>query len=333
MFDPIVGRWLEEDPIDFDGGDPNLYRYVGNNPTNNIDPEGTQAVDVGALKAANARITAGTVHPPWRSGWDLISYRDVRGKNINGKAVITTNASAAYVGVDGTPKTPSNGITIQYEGDDFKNIHILQFVAITVQAYQRGKVYPGAGELGSLVDIQGTYNNHGALAVPYGEWTVDTPNAVPTIRDGVMVRSGHPFVTGQAKGVWRDDNAMSTRTFFDEPNLPTAIRTREYNRYSIVTPGIEPTGFYVTLHARTFLVHADGTLLYEVDWVQHTDRTFEAGGNLPVTIDVTFAGPVTKMTMEARRELQDWAATKIQADPRFTGPQKRNVRTGAELKN
>jgi uncharacterized protein RhaS with RHS repeats len=40
MYDPTTGRWLMEDPIDFDAGDANLFRYVGNNPTNATDPSG-----------------------------------------------------------------------------------------------------------------------------------------------------------------------------------------------------------------------------------------------------------------------------------------------------
>ena len=40
MYDPIVGRWLEEDPDGFEAGDANLYRYVGNDPTNATDPSG-----------------------------------------------------------------------------------------------------------------------------------------------------------------------------------------------------------------------------------------------------------------------------------------------------
>ncbi len=42
MYDPSVGRWLEEDPVGFDAGDANLYRYAGNDPTDAIDPEGLQ---------------------------------------------------------------------------------------------------------------------------------------------------------------------------------------------------------------------------------------------------------------------------------------------------
>ncbi|MBU3948143.1 MAG: hypothetical protein KJ826_07980 [Proteobacteria bacterium] len=38
--DPKVGRFVSEDPSGFDGGDVNLYVYVGNNPVLMIDPEG-----------------------------------------------------------------------------------------------------------------------------------------------------------------------------------------------------------------------------------------------------------------------------------------------------
>ena len=39
-YDPKLGRFLNVDPIGFDGGDTNLYAYVGNNPINYSDPEG-----------------------------------------------------------------------------------------------------------------------------------------------------------------------------------------------------------------------------------------------------------------------------------------------------
>jgi RHS repeat-associated protein len=40
-YDPTIGRFLTEDPIGFNGG-INLYTYVGNNPTNFVDPLGLQ---------------------------------------------------------------------------------------------------------------------------------------------------------------------------------------------------------------------------------------------------------------------------------------------------
>lgn len=43
MLDPTIGRFTTLDPIGFDAGDPNLYRYVENNPTNRVDPSGLVA--------------------------------------------------------------------------------------------------------------------------------------------------------------------------------------------------------------------------------------------------------------------------------------------------
>ena len=39
-YDPTTGRWTSEDPFGFAGGYTNLYVYVGNNPTNAVDPFG-----------------------------------------------------------------------------------------------------------------------------------------------------------------------------------------------------------------------------------------------------------------------------------------------------
>lgn len=42
MYDPSLGRWISEDPTGFDAGDVNLYRSVGNNPVNDLDPAGLE---------------------------------------------------------------------------------------------------------------------------------------------------------------------------------------------------------------------------------------------------------------------------------------------------
>ncbi len=39
-FDPALGRWLSQDPIGFEAGDSNLYRYVNNQPVMMTDPSG-----------------------------------------------------------------------------------------------------------------------------------------------------------------------------------------------------------------------------------------------------------------------------------------------------
>jgi RHS repeat-associated protein len=39
-YDPTTGRWTSRDPVGFDAGDTNLYRYVSNGPTGATDPTG-----------------------------------------------------------------------------------------------------------------------------------------------------------------------------------------------------------------------------------------------------------------------------------------------------
>ena len=39
-YSPSLGRWLSNDPIGFEAGDNNWYRYEGSSPGNRVDPEG-----------------------------------------------------------------------------------------------------------------------------------------------------------------------------------------------------------------------------------------------------------------------------------------------------
>jgi hypothetical protein len=41
-YDPKIGRFISQDPIKFKAGDADLYRYVGNNVTDSIDPTGLE---------------------------------------------------------------------------------------------------------------------------------------------------------------------------------------------------------------------------------------------------------------------------------------------------
>jgi len=43
-YDPEVGRWTTKDPIDFQGGDANLYGYIVSDPINFIDPNGMDPI-------------------------------------------------------------------------------------------------------------------------------------------------------------------------------------------------------------------------------------------------------------------------------------------------
>ena len=55
MYSPAWGRFLQPDPISYQGGQ-NLYAYVGNDPLNNIDPYGNCPWCIGALIGAGLDI-------------------------------------------------------------------------------------------------------------------------------------------------------------------------------------------------------------------------------------------------------------------------------------
>jgi RHS repeat-associated protein len=51
-YSPALGRWAEQDPLTFDGGDANLYGYVRDNPIAHVDPSGlVEPVTISALTA------------------------------------------------------------------------------------------------------------------------------------------------------------------------------------------------------------------------------------------------------------------------------------------
>jgi len=63
-----MGRWGGTDSIWFQAGDPNLYRYVANNPTNATDPSGNEILTFGGVAAA-AGGTAALSNPV---GWAIV---------------------------------------------------------------------------------------------------------------------------------------------------------------------------------------------------------------------------------------------------------------------
>jgi RHS repeat-associated protein len=82
-YDPKTGRWLSQDPIGFEGGDTNLYRYVENGPTNATDPTGESlitAIPRGAYKKLQALIKKsgfqGLVHIHHKIGIELFKHKD-----------------------------------------------------------------------------------------------------------------------------------------------------------------------------------------------------------------------------------------------------------------
>jgi RHS repeat-associated protein len=82
-YDSAVGRFISEDPLGFGAGDTNIYRYVGNSPTNWTDPSGLESCGgepswlnrgLGLLRAAGGafQVSAGVAAAPETGGLSLI---------------------------------------------------------------------------------------------------------------------------------------------------------------------------------------------------------------------------------------------------------------------
>jgi hypothetical protein len=78
-YDSTTGRFLTRDPIGFGGGDANLYRYVGNNPLNAVDPWGLETevlifapVGYGRSSFGHVAIVInGTAYSFGQNGWSV----------------------------------------------------------------------------------------------------------------------------------------------------------------------------------------------------------------------------------------------------------------------
>jgi hypothetical protein len=60
-YDPTTQRFLSLDPIGFEAGDFNFYRYVGNDPVNFVDPTGTDSCECKLIRATESK---------WKHGKD-----------------------------------------------------------------------------------------------------------------------------------------------------------------------------------------------------------------------------------------------------------------------
>jgi len=71
-YDPAIGRWTAIDPIDFDGGDVNLFNYVSSDSVNWIDPWGLAKIDGNNI----------TVHKNDPDPWPSSPHGHIYDKNL-----------------------------------------------------------------------------------------------------------------------------------------------------------------------------------------------------------------------------------------------------------
>jgi RHS repeat-associated protein len=97
-YDPEVGRWTARDPLLFDGGQANLFVYVGNDPVNSFDPSGNKTC------RAEEAVTFGTC---------LACAGGVLGVGLGGLTGVA--AAAAVIVITGTCIACGGAISIEAE--------------------------------------------------------------------------------------------------------------------------------------------------------------------------------------------------------------------------
>jgi RHS repeat-associated protein len=118
VFSPVIGRFLQTDPILFDAGDVNVYRYVGNNSMIWRDPSGKYAGAIGmgellggAFAGAAAGAVAGSVIPGIGTGAGMVVGA------LAGLFLFPATADAPDVpAVPSAPVTDIPGSTPPYRG-------------------------------------------------------------------------------------------------------------------------------------------------------------------------------------------------------------------------
>lgn len=107
-YDPAMGRFLSEDPIGFSSGDPNPYRYVGNNPVSLTDPLGlcSSATYVDQIEEnsnwTDPNNSTNDPSPRYRTSPDEPWQPIVAGMDLQSGDEVDTRGSKVVVKVGGT---------------------------------------------------------------------------------------------------------------------------------------------------------------------------------------------------------------------------------------
>jgi len=149
FYSPDIGRFLQPDPIGFNGDAKNLYRYCGNNPVTRFDPNGTQQQNLKADQGG----TRGDMldYGYWGGdGTATVSF-DTRGYDWSGNELGMLQTEQYYASAPyGTSYTQAMGINGwgSMGGIIFPQ-HILKATDAHTGLYADGSA-PGAASFGAI---------------------------------------------------------------------------------------------------------------------------------------------------------------------------------------
>lgn len=173
-YDPYSGRFIQKDPIGLKAGDTNLYRYVGNNPINRIDPTGNLAFGVG-LEAIGFLFQGGSVNGTAVASVDLNPFSSTFLKTEVG--VLSTGGKKLGVGA---AATAGANVMVAIGNDDLND---LSGFSVGGSA--------GLGPVGGSIGISNT-----AATFSYGVYGLPTQAFVSGDINGTTVVSGSTIFGG-----------------------------------------------------------------------------------------------------------------------------------------
>jgi len=103
-----LGRFINRDPIGYDGGDANLYRYVGNRPTDLVDPMGLAHMWVGMPWPYRWEQFQAARTYYWKAQSDSDTAEMARAARYVSTMTQTVNPPAEGVKLEGTTTTTQN---------------------------------------------------------------------------------------------------------------------------------------------------------------------------------------------------------------------------------
>jgi hypothetical protein len=265
MFDPTIGRWTTQDPIGFQAGDDNLYRYVDNHPTNATDPSGLEG------------------HPPTKFGIRMtrkdftanLAEHDKVQLGQDG-ATITASVDEWWTDSAKTRADPFVRISVKLNGNtDFDKAILKRSFWLQTLKVDRYKDVgmqdrDNSDSFGQQLWKDNTGKEKIDVTVRFGETALD--GGVATV----------PWMTDNDKNPYeRTDTSLS---FWDDPSAKDVLSTK----HPMVVQNYE-----------AYLI-VEGRAMYVVNWVVFNEKGKErqvkiSGGRIPTTLPPFLDDPSKKL--------------------------------------
>jgi RHS repeat-associated protein len=259
-YDPKVGRWTSQDPLGFAAGDANLYRYVGNSPTNATDPSGLRRWDdqlkqltqkpKDPTQPANSSGGATTPSSPGQSGRPSMTPSSP-GAQPGSTPVRTTGQPRPQPGPTWIQQL---NLDVQYIGDAQPPYGVWYAIQAPGRDDPLPTPSPGGYSAGDVPGALGTTPNgntkRGMAAVPPAAWDMIKWLDAQGGADKAFPKLGY-----RGGGPWQNDGRGQVLPRTDGSGRP--ITYREWD--------IEPHRPGVNRGARRLVTGSDGSIWYTDD--------------------------------------------------------------------